>query len=362
MRGFITLMFAWFCTIQGSEAAGCCAFGHSTLVPPVPPVVPPVPPVVPPPLPPVPPVPPLPPPVAAVDADALAAGIADRLATRMPPPPPAPGNSIPVDYPVHPRARWGAAWGLPVHQRLQAVIRGNDERVRATLKAIVRHAEAMRRIPARGPEELDTPRWINQWLPGLDGAALYAFVRERKPATYWEVGSGNSTRFVRQAINDGGLATRIVSIDPSPRVTIDRLCDEVIRAPLEEAAATLAQRIASGDVCFIDCSHRAFQNTDVTVAMVELLPVLPPDVVIGFHDIFLPDDYPPYWTDRYYNEQYLLAMFLLGGHAGMEVFLPSWDASRRPDMAAIVAEIWQDERFADVERHGDTFWLRSLER
>ena len=302
-------------------------------------------------------------PVAVVDAEALAVGIADRLSTLMPPPAPAnapvPGWSVPVDYPVQPRTRWGAAWGLPVHRRLEAVVRGNDACVRETLAMIASYAAALRHIPARGPEELDTPRWINQWLPGLDGAALYAFVRSRKPTTYWEVGSGNSTRFVRQAINDGGLATRIVSIDPSPRVTIDRLCDEVIRAPLEEAGATLTKRIASGDVCFIDCSHRAFQNSDVTVAMLEVLPALPTDVVVGFHDVVLPDDYPPYWTDRYYNEQYLLAMFLLGGHAGMEVLLPSWDASRRPEMAAIVAPIWEEPRFAEVERHGDAFWLRS---
>ncbi len=31
------------------------------------------------------------------------------------------------------------------------------------------------------------------------------------------------------------------------------------------------------------------------------------------HDIFLPDDYPPEWADRYYSEQYLLAAWLLGG-------------------------------------------------
>lgn len=49
------------------------------------------------------------------------------------------------------------------------------------------------------------------------------------PATYLEVGSGNSTRFARRAITVHGLRTRIVSIDPEPRAVVDELCDEVVR-------------------------------------------------------------------------------------------------------------------------------------
>jgi len=48
-----------------------------------------------------------------------------------------------------------------------------------------------------------------------------------------EIGSGNSTKFVARAKRDGALSARIVSIDPQPRAEVDRLCDEVIRAPLE---------------------------------------------------------------------------------------------------------------------------------
>ncbi|MDP3619550.1 MAG: methyltransferase domain-containing protein [Ramlibacter sp.] len=272
---------------------------------------------------------------------------------------PAPGPMVlHIDYPVHPRVRFGAAWGQPVNEKLQAIVRSQDDELRACLAVIASYAADLQRIPATAPEEQDTPRWINGWLPGLDGAAIYAFLRDRKPVTYWEVGSGNSTKFARRAIVDGDLATRIVSIDPAPRAEIDAICDEVIRKPLEDAAAELIARVAPGDVCFIDCSHRAFQNSDVTVAMLEVLPALPPGVVVGFHDIFLPDDYPPTWLERYYNEQYLLAMYLLGGHAGTDIVLPSWDASRRSEMADIVAPIWQDARFSEVERHGDAFWLR----
>lgn len=275
--------------------------------------------------------------------------------------PEATGMHINLDYRFYPRARWGRAWHLAPHTRLETIIRCQDAITCQTLTMIASFQGALQLIPARASEESASPRWINGWLPGLDGAALYAFVRDRKPAIYWEIGSGNSTRFVRKAINDGDLSTRIISIDPSPRAVIDTLCNEVIRAPLEEVAATLLSRLSPGDICFIDCSHRAFQNSDVVVAMLEILPALPANVLVGFHDIFLPDDYPPDWIERYYNEQYLLAMFLLGGHAGMEIVLPAWDASQRPELAAIVAPVWEGADFIEVERHGDAFWMRSID-
>ena len=66
-----------------------------------------------------------------------------------------------------------------------------------------------------------TPTWENGWFPALDAVTLYGLVATRNPRWYVEVGSGNSTRFVRRAIRDHGLRTRILSIDPGPRAEID---------------------------------------------------------------------------------------------------------------------------------------------
>jgi hypothetical protein len=73
------------------------------------------------------------------------------------------------------------------------------------------------------------PSWVNGWLPGLDGAAIYSFLRERRPSLYLEIGSGNSTLFAARARRDGDLPTAIVSIDPQPREDIDGMCDEIYR-------------------------------------------------------------------------------------------------------------------------------------
>ncbi len=75
----------------------------------------------------------------------------------------------------------------------------------------------------------------------------------------------------------------------------------------------LFRELQAGDVLFIDSSHRCFMNSDVTVLFLEVLPNLPPGVLVQVHDIFIPYDYPREWVERYYAEQYLLSCYLLLG-------------------------------------------------
>jgi hypothetical protein len=58
-------------------------------------------------------------------------------------------------------------------------------------------------------------------------------------------------------------------------------------------------------VLFIDSSHHSFTNSDVTAFYLDILPRLKSGVVIQIHDVFFPYDYPPEWSDGFYNEQYL---------------------------------------------------------
>jgi len=50
--------------------------------------------------------------------------------------------------------------------------------------------------------------------------------------------------------------------------------------------------------------------------------VLKPGVIVHIHDIFIPDDYPPEWNRRLYNEQYLLAAMLMN-RAPYRVVMPN---------------------------------------
>ena len=165
--------------------------------------------------------------------------------------------------------------------------------------------------------------------------------------------------FACQAIKDHGLRTSIVSIDPNPRADIDKICDHVVRSPCEDVAADLIGSLSHEDILFVDNSHRAFQNSDVTVFFSEILPNLPSGIIYGLHDIFLPWDYPDEWKDRFYNEQYLLDAYLLGGARGDEVLLPNCFISYcAHHLLASLQQTLDSPKLEGIEKTGAAFWLK----
>jgi len=268
----------------------------------------------------------------------------------------APGSqSITLDYPVRPDPRYG--YGRPPHPALQRMIEGGTAGYEARLRSFLAYADDLGRI-ALDSADPGQPSWHNGWFQGLDAIALYCMLAEAKPTRYVEIGSGNSTKFARRAVEDHDLATRIRSIDPAPRSEVDALCDEVIRQPFEEVDPGHLSDLEAGDIVFFDDSHRCFTNSDVTVAFLELLPSLPPGVLVEFHDIFLPWDYPPQMSDRYYSEQYLLATALLFGER-LEVVLPNFYVSINPSLYHLLDPIWDRFVWSATPTNGLSFWLRT---
>jgi hypothetical protein len=244
------------------------------------------------------------------------------------------------------------------HPELEQIIASGDQTYRRSLETIADYRDSLLSIDlhAQDPRE---PSWVNDWLPALDSAAIYAFIRTRSPALYVEIGSGSSTKFAARARRDGHLETRIVSIDPQPRAEVDELCDRVLRAPLEAADTSVFDELCDGDVLFFDGTHRTFMNSDATVFFLEVLPRLADGVLVGVHDVFLPYDYPREFADRYYSEQYLLASHLLAGNPALEPALATFYASRHPELVSLADPVWSDRRLQGVELQGCVFWLRT---
>jgi hypothetical protein len=213
------------------------------------------------------------------------------------------------------------------------------------------------RIPISGDPEGTTPFWVNGWLPAFDSASIYGLLATRNPSLYVEIGSGNSTKFARQAIADHKLRTKIISIDPQPRAAINSICDENIRLPCEEIPTQVFSGLGQDAVLFVDNSHRSFQNSDVTVFFTEILPALQPGVVWGLHDICLPLDYPAEWASRYYNEQYLLMSYLFGGGGQDQVLLPNAYMALVPDLHAAFIKTVFSGSAAGIELFGGCFWM-----
>lgn len=162
-----------------------------------------------------------------------------------------------------------------------------------------------------GPPPL--PRWTQDWFPRLDGAALYTIVRHARPRRVLEIGSGHSTRFIAQAVADGGFACTITCVDPQPRAEIGTLPVTLRRRLWSPDDGELARELAAGDVLLIDSSHVAVPGSDVDLLLNTVLPELATGVLVHLHDIFLPDCYPVEWTWRGYNEQVPVGCLLHGG-------------------------------------------------
>jgi hypothetical protein len=141
-------------------------------------------------------------------------------------------------------------------------------------------------------------------------------VRHFKPRLIIEVGSGFSTRLSAQAALRNGR-TEVIAIEPFP--------DQVLKAGfpgltslvprrVQEVGLDTFRQLSSGDILFLDSSHVVHCGSDVNYLLLELLPQLRPGVIVHFHDIFLPDEYPREWVKqefRFWNEQYLVQAFLL---------------------------------------------------
>lgn len=221
-----------------------------------------------------------------------------------------------VDHPPASGSRWGH--GRPTHPLLEGIV---DPSVEPAALRLAQHVDRdlVASVPLTAGDDDASPRWWTPWIAPLDSATLVAMVAELAPRRFVEIGSGHTTRFARYAVDRFSTGTHITSIDPEPRVVVDDLCDEVIRAPLETLGTGRFEDLIAGDIVFLDGSHRALTGSDVVVLFLEILPRLEPGVVVHVHDVFIPADYPPSWAGRHYSEQYLLAAQLLAAPESFEV-------------------------------------------
>jgi hypothetical protein len=267
------------------------------------------------------------------------------------------GHFIVLEYPPTARDASERRTEGPLHDLIAA----GEGRYRSTLRSFGGYADDLVRIPRIASDER-SPAWLNEFIPGLDAVAIYGFLRSRNSELYLEIGSGMSTKFARAAIDDGRLPTEIVSIDPHPRAEIDALCDEVLRTPLELAPPRVFDRLTERDVLFFDGSHRAFTGSDVTVFFLDLLPRLAPGVLVGVHDVYLPNDYPDQLGWRHYSEQYLLAAALLGGSQWLRPVLAADYVFNRPELAGELDSLWHRKELEGVSTHGGGFWFEIAAR
>jgi hypothetical protein len=153
-------------------------------------------------------------------------------------------------------------------------------------------------------------------------SALHSIIRNFKPANIFEIGSGNSSNVIGDALEinskESGKASNYVVIDPYPGDTVRNKVKEItqlIENRVELVDLKEFEVLKENDILFIDSSHMVKIGSDVNFLYMEILPRLNPGVIVHIHDINLPYEYPKTYATNpafrmFWTESYLLQAFL----------------------------------------------------
>ena len=153
-------------------------------------------------------------------------------------------------------------------------------------------------------------------------AATHCIVRERKPRRVVEIGSGNSSLVLSAALErntlEGAAAAEYTVIDPYPSPVLDgvqRSPTEVVVKRVELLEPAFFACLERNDILFIDSGHTVRIGGDVNFLILEVLPRLKPGVLVHFHDVGLPHEYPKVYATNasfrmLWTEAYLLQAFM----------------------------------------------------
>ena len=197
-------------------------------------------------------------------------------------------------------------------------------------------------------------------FPDLDRVFLYSFVRYLKPSRIFEIGSGESTEVVMQAISVENTSCRHLTIEPYRHDQVPAGV-EVVRQEVQELEIDFFDELSRNDVLFIDSSHVTMPYGDTLTELLTILPRLQTGVIVHIHDIFLPYDYPENWGKKnyVYTEQWLVALMLYGAEREWEVV---WGS--RMMMMENSAEILKMRSYplreGQARPNGGSLWIRKL--
>jgi hypothetical protein len=137
-----------------------------------------------------------------------------------------------------------------------------------------------------------------------------------------EIGSGNSSLVHAAALRanaaEGGRAAEYLIVDPYPGPVVAGGLPgltRLVRERVELLDPSFFAGLGSGDVLFVDSGHAVKTGGDVTFLVLEVLPRLAPGVIVHFHDIPMPFEYPAVYFKNpafrmFWTESYLLQGFL----------------------------------------------------
>lgn len=158
----------------------------------------------------------------------------------------------------------------------------------------------------------------NGAFPIGDAVILQLMLLHFKPKRAVEVGCGFSSAVFLDTKEFFLPEIDLSLIEPNPAclfsVLKDRDKPNIYKSILQEVNyKEIFGKLESGDIAFFDTSHVSKIGSELHTIFFEILPILKPGVIIHFHDMFYPFEYPIEWVQNgvYWNEAYMLRAFLM---------------------------------------------------
>ena len=144
-----------------------------------------------------------------------------------------------------------------------------------------------------------------------DGSILHVMIRHHRPKRIIEIGSGWSSACTLDTVQEYlNNECDLTFVEPYPTLLLELIGEAASRVrifnlPVQQMAMSFFDALEAGDILFIDSTHVMRTGSDVCFELFEILPRLASGVLVHFHDMFWPFEYPRSWVvdeNRSWNE------------------------------------------------------------
>lgn len=203
--------------------------------------------------------------------------------------------------------------------------------------------------------------YLNDAYSYGDAMLLYSMLRRFRPSRIIEVGSGYSSACTLDTV-EAFLGNNAVCtfIEPYPHLLQSLLRPgdmdgiRIIPHRVQDVDVTVFEELSENDILLIDSTHVAKTGSDVIFELFSVLPHLKSGVVIQFHDMFYPFEYPKDWVlkeNRSWNELYMMRAFLTHNDAYEVLFFTDYFGQKFSEEIRKTFPLLLEDR-------GCSLWLR----
>lgn len=195
-----------------------------------------------------------------------------------------------------------------------------------------------------------------------EAVVLFCLIASKKPRKIVEIGSGYSSCVILDA-NEilRGMDIHCTFVEPYPDLFRSLIKPEDFRyftlheKKLQESDTEIFSSLEKNDMLVVDSSHVVKTGSDVNFLFFEILPILKPGVLIHFHDIGYPFEYPKSWVyqGRAWNEAYLLRAFLQYNQSFQIEFYNAFLSTFHSDLFIRSLPICR-------KNFGTSFWMKKI--